>query len=62
MHIPYTVYTVVVRRSQLYEEGMELFNNGELKASYDKFEKVLVAMPVKTRVRVLNRVLNPMPY
>ncbi len=30
---------------------MELFNAGHLKASFDKFELVLKAVPVKTKVR-----------
>ncbi|GIL82116.1 hypothetical protein Vretimale_7120 [Volvox reticuliferus] len=37
------------RAAKLYEEGMELFNAGRLKDAYDKFEKVLAAVPVKTK-------------
>ncbi|GIL64357.1 hypothetical protein Vafri_18328 [Volvox africanus] len=37
------------RAAKLYEEGMELFIAGQLKASYEKFEKVLAAVPVKTK-------------
>ncbi|GLI63575.1 hypothetical protein VaNZ11_006577, partial [Volvox africanus] len=37
------------RAAKLYEEGMELFIAGRLKDSYDKFDKVLAAVPVKTK-------------
>ncbi|GLC39268.1 hypothetical protein PLESTB_001649300 [Pleodorina starrii] len=37
------------RAAGLYEEGMVLFNAGQLKPAYDKFEKVLAVVPVKTK-------------
>lgn len=31
---------------------MEFFADGKLKAAYDKFEKAIALVPVKTKVRV----------
>ena len=45
---PYALPHVV---PQIYEAGMALFNDGQLRASYDKFEAVLALVPVKTKVR-----------
>ncbi|KAG2493228.1 hypothetical protein HYH03_008644 [Edaphochlamys debaryana] len=37
------------RAGQIYEEGMALFMDGRLQSSYEKFEKVIVMVPVKTK-------------
>ncbi len=42
--------TPAVVRPQLYEAGMALFNDGQLRASYERFEKVVALVPVKSKV------------
>ncbi|KAG2424490.1 hypothetical protein HYH02_015163 [Chlamydomonas schloesseri] len=37
------------KAAKLYEEGMELFMDGKLKAAYDMFEKAVALVPVKTK-------------
>ncbi|KAG2427366.1 hypothetical protein HXX76_012559 [Chlamydomonas incerta] len=37
------------KAAKLYDEGMELFMDGSLTAAYDKFEKAIALVPVKTK-------------
>eukprot|EP00198_Chlamydomonas_reinhardtii_P009820 XP_001699157.1 predicted protein [Chlamydomonas reinhardtii] len=37
------------KAAKVYEEGMEFFADGKLKAAYDKFEKAIALVPVKTK-------------